>query len=315
MYRSPFVSLSLLIARDPHAPPVPPRPLLSASLVRARAQWYVTIAEGLAGVNASEGGGGGAPPDGHNLWPTLTGEVPVSPRTEVVHMPSSNQYNNASVCRKGPGHGCSPAIRVGDLKLIVGWPGSDKLWAYDDLLTKPTPFGKQGGTCVPGTDRCTAPHWKQQHPGASQNATCVPYCLFNVSAGADLGEAHDLSASRDPALQAAATAMLKRLEEEAETGRDFAYIPGAQGNETVAAMQCDVLLQTGHWLPADMPGYTPGPTPPPTPSGCVTAMQKTCPRAKFADPKACRSCCKDNAGALKQSGCKPKDFNAFCGSR
>ena len=44
--------------------------------------WYVTIAEGLAGVNASDGHGP-VPPDGHNLWPALTGVVPASPRTEV----------------------------------------------------------------------------------------------------------------------------------------------------------------------------------------------------------------------------------------
>ena len=34
--------------------------------------WYITVAEGIAGVNASADGGW-APPDGHNLWPALTG--------------------------------------------------------------------------------------------------------------------------------------------------------------------------------------------------------------------------------------------------
>ena len=281
----------------------------------------MTVAEGIAGVNASEGGSR-VPPDGVNLWPTLIGAVPASPRTEVVHMPSSNRYNNASYCKKGPGHGCSPAIRVGDLKLIMGWPGSDNLWKYDDLLKKPTPFGQQGGTCVPGTNRCTAPHWKQQHSGTGQSAKCVPYCLFNVSVGADLGEEHDLSASRDPALQAAATEMLKRLKEEAETGVPLAYIPGAEKNKTLSAAQCNIFLQTGYWLPADMPGFSPVPTPappptPPTPApaACEAAMQKTCPRAEFADPKACRECCKEHADALHQAGgCKPKDYSAYCGT-
>ena len=280
--------------------------------------WYVTIAEGIAGVNASEGGGW-VPPDGHNLWPTLTGAAAVSPRTEVVHMPSSNKYNNASDCRKGPGHGCSPAIRVGDLKLIVGWPGSDNLWSYDNLQKSPTPFGQKGGTCVSGTDRCTAPHWKQQNPGSGQKSKCVPYCLFNVSLGADLHERNDLAGEDDPQLKAAAKAMLARLDAEAKTGAPLAYIPGA--DKKVAAAQCNVYAQTGYWLPSDMPGFTPGPTPAPTPSpptpapaACTAAMQKTCPRTKFSDYTACRNCCHDHADALHQAGnCKPKDYSGYCG--
>ena len=304
--------------------------------------WYITIVEGIAGVNASDGGP--APLDGHNLWPALTGLASASPRTDVgevaclglvlgimlmltrllravsqvVHMPSSNKYNNASICRKGPGHGCSPAIRIGDLKLIVGWPGSDSLWTWDPLQHKSTPFGLEGGTCVNKT-KCTAPHWKQMNPQKHQSSTCVPYCLFNVSQGADLGEHKDLAT--EPAYKEHIQAMLKRLEEEARTGIPLAYIPGAE-KKSVADAQCSLYHQTGFWLPADMPGYTPGPpgpAPPPSPPSpppkrCETALETTCPVVKGEGFSACRECCREHVSTLGKegAGCHPRDYTYYC---
>ena len=276
--------------------------------------WYVTITEGIAGMNVTASSSGPRPLDGHNLWPAIIGTVATSPRTEVVHMPTSNQYNNASDCKKGPkGHGCSPAIRVGDLKLIIGWPGSDYNWTYDDLLTEPVAFGARGGTCFNET-KCTAPHWKQQHKGSSSGFTCVPHCLFNVSyPDGDMSESVNLA--KDPRFAAQITAMRKRLDEEAATGYSIAEIPGAS-DQQVTNDQCSLFFQTGFWLPSDFPGYTPGPTPTPppapTPPKCESAMKKTCPIVKGEDYKTCRSCCKTNVDELKPDGCKPKDFKAYC---
>merc|ERR1711963_1150251 len=75
--------------------------------------WYVTIVEGIAGLKMPTNTGP-VPPDGVNLWPAITAGS-ASPRTEVLHMPLSNQYVNTTLrpgdrpCKTG--HGCAPSMR------------------------------------------------------------------------------------------------------------------------------------------------------------------------------------------------------------
>ena len=54
-----------------------------------------------------------------------------SPRTEVVHMIDS-EYNSA-VCQQGH---CGAGIRVGDYKILIGYPGDD-IWEQPPASTLP----------------------------------------------------------------------------------------------------------------------------------------------------------------------------------
>ena len=72
---------------------------------------YATIVVGIAGGAPSLlDDTGPIQPDSFNLWPAIRGDVPVSPRQEVVHLPLSNKYDNTSYCAKGPGHGKRAAL-------------------------------------------------------------------------------------------------------------------------------------------------------------------------------------------------------------
>jgi hypothetical protein len=131
--------------------------------------WYMTIPT-IAGLNASaihtasdlhSGGGsyngsyngshhgyngvtGPLPPDGHDLWEVLLSGG-ASPRQEVLHLPLPNAYVDTTLDQKGNDcskaangrDGCSPSMRVGDYKIIFGWPGSDELCHLPPPLTKP----------------------------------------------------------------------------------------------------------------------------------------------------------------------------------
>ena len=100
-----------------------------------------------------------APRCRYNLWPALMSGAP-SPRPEVVHLPLSqgNPYGvNTSYCRKGPGHGCSPSIRKGPWKLLVGWPGEDQLVNLPPDNASFVPYGIDGGI-VRNQDQAIGPH-------------------------------------------------------------------------------------------------------------------------------------------------------------
>lgn len=92
------------------------------------------------------------PSDGLNLWPAISaGETP-GPRSEVVH-----QVHNQYICDTTHGPSCSAAIRVGDMKLIMGNPGDSRTIAWPGQASEPVPFGLSGGVVEPGTDHARAP--------------------------------------------------------------------------------------------------------------------------------------------------------------
>jgi hypothetical protein len=104
-----------------------------------------------------------------------------SPRTEVVHA-VINQHNPpgypaGSMTAKGYPYSCPAssfcggALRVGNYKLLVGYPGWDEHYAYPN-----------NNRINPNTQL----HWE----------VCSPHCLFDVGPGADIAELHDLSVSK-----------------------------------------------------------------------------------------------------------------------
>ena len=97
----------------------------------ASADWYRTIPEGIAGGPPIPADTGYRPADALNLWPAILEGSP-GPRAEVVH-----QVHNQWICDETqPNGGCAQAIRMGEMKLIIGGPGDSR------TLEKPQP-------CVP----------------------------------------------------------------------------------------------------------------------------------------------------------------------
>ena len=107
--------------------------------------------------------------------PAAIREDTQGPRHEVVH-----QVTNQYCCDKTHGD-CSSAIRVGEMKLIVGNPGDSRTVAWPEPDSTPHPFGKSGGVVEPDTD-----HARSTSIGRSVfEVACKPYCLFNLTS--DIG--------------------------------------------------------------------------------------------------------------------------------
>ena len=110
--------------------------------------WYLTIAEGIAGV-AVPATTGPRPLDGTNLWPALTataGGNTTSPRTEVIHQVVNNYTNNPA---DKQAYTPFPAvIRVGNYKLFLGKgdPGDATVRRWPPPVAVQIPFGKTNGT-------------------------------------------------------------------------------------------------------------------------------------------------------------------------
>lgn len=199
--------------------------------------------------------------DGHNLMPAvLSGGT--SPRTEVVHA-LINQYNppgfpRGPMAAAGYRYSCEPssfcggALRVGDYKLLVGYPGWDQHYPYPNN-TRFNPntgeiAGKDGGGVAPGCNHSGMPF------GACFNwGLCADHCLFDVGSGGDVAELHDLAA--DPRYASVLQMMLRR----------FWALSNASGqlvaDADFEAGQCDAATALGVWRPVD---FTP--TPPPAPA-------------------------------------------------
>jgi hypothetical protein len=161
-------------------------------------------------------------------------------------------------------------------------------------------FGHTGGTIDKNTDHCHGKgRWRND---TFQNATCVPFCLFNVkvctvyvppwliAASAiqssdlmtdftiplrayfypsylqvDVGEHHDLSASTAPEHVQAKEKCVRRLTELSKTGIAIPeLLPKKQFTAVYRPLRCALAASTGHWLPVDWLGTLP-PTPPPSP--------------------------------------------------
>jgi len=118
--------------------------------------WYVTLlaADGVVGCGLPADTGP-RPPDGHNLWPALSGRNLTSPRTEVIHAVTNRYFQRSELCSSG----CPSALRVGRWKLVLGVACTDsQIWpAWPAPAEAPVPFGRTGGAVEPGTDHARAP--------------------------------------------------------------------------------------------------------------------------------------------------------------
>ena len=121
---------------------------------------------------------------------------------------------------------CGGALRVGDYKLLVGYPGWDEHYAY------------------PNNHRFSPDiqlHWD----------VCKSHCLFDVTS--DIAEEHDLSG--DPEHAEILARMLDR----------FWTLSNASGTVVADAMfdnkQCEAAEMLGYWQPVDYGPAPPLPTP------------------------------------------------------
>ena len=269
---------------------------------------YMTAAVGLAGLPAStlNSSTGPIPPDGYNLWPALIGGLP-SPRNEVVHLPFDNRYANTSDCASVKNsNGCSPSMRVGDFKIVYGWPGQDALVPLPPLSPTPVPYGRQGGIVRNG-NQAIGPHWKQKNE-THQSATCMQgstpsYCLFDVVA--DPGETRDLAS--DPNHKATLDRLVARLHEVSASAAPVCDTMTKEDFKNKILPQiCRAARQTGYWLPVDWNGHMP----PPYKTPCETAIDNHCPSSTYPSVSECENCCND-VPAIKAS-CDHKQKKAFC---
>jgi arylsulfatase B len=294
--------------------------------------WQPTIIEGLfglkldgtEGVAGSDGAAPVRPMDGVNVWPALsTGGT--SPRTEVITQLSNGYFDTT---KEGDG---GMAIRVGDLKLLVGYPGDERWQEPIPLADADVPFGLTGGVIEKdsggGHDHAGAPGFGKS--GAKPQSTLCGgklaqrledgFCLFNVSS--DKEERHDLAA--EPSYRAAAAAMLAKLVAAAATAGPQAKI--YNNSKVMDAAICAVMQQNGGYVePADtFAPFPPPPTPPtpapptpptpapPIPAACEKALKEGCP-GPFKTPDACLECTRELPSI--DDKCKPKQRHAFCGN-
>jgi len=271
------------------------------------ADLYSTIIVGIAGLTMPADTGP-IPPDSHNLWDALTSGAD-SPRSEVVHLPLSNQYANTTVCKTDKDHGCAPSIRVGRYKLLMSWPGGDDLWSLPPPGHRDIPYGQSGGVVEPGTDHAIGPHWGPG--GVNQSATCslTKPCLYDVVS--DVSESNNLG--DDPQYAHIVANLTARLAVVSKTGSPYNYIVPASVAHVYTQAQADIINVTGAWLPL---GYNGTAIPNPIiPQPCTpNNIAKFCNKTKLG--AQCRDCCRTHANDLHNDfGCKPKDFSAYCGTQ
>ena len=214
--------------------------------------WYATIAS-FGGVELPRDTGT-APLDSIDLWGAIQSGS-ASPRTEVLHMPSHDGIVTPA-CAAGEGNsstpsahkGCSPALRVGKYKLIVGWPGFNSVCTNAPPLphNESLPFGHSGGKRHDDGTHCVGGEWTPSWRNGT--LSCVPHCLFDLLA--DPGEANDLS--NDPSYAETLVSLKSRLAELSQSGAPFPVIQNTtKKGKTLKPQICANFNKTGFWLPAD----------------------------------------------------------------
>jgi hypothetical protein len=135
-------------------------PLLPASVAGTSyygmmhaSDWYVTFVVGIGG-GAFPDNTGPRPPDGHNMWPAITGSNLTSPRTEVIHAVQNMHFNSSGGnCPGCPRNVGVASARFGDLKIILGAScAGAKVVAWPEPSTEAVPFGKTTGWVRNGTN-------------------------------------------------------------------------------------------------------------------------------------------------------------------
>lgn len=237
--------------------------------------WYVTLVQGVAG-GPIPNSTGPRDPDGVNLWPALMAGA-ASPRTEVVHQVANEHYDaahgisfiNGTVVSSGDCDGsCGVAIRVGDMKLIVGHPGDQRYMAFPGPGTAAVPFGQTGGLHEDGTNHCRAP----PDEGSKDDQGNGVY-LFNLTA--DVIEAHNLA--QDPAFTSTVERLRTRLAAVGKDGPPPAYLfPTKDTLNAAAAAVCRSTERTGFLQPGDL---FPSPPAPPAPPGNHAHAKMECTSA------------------------------------
>jgi len=127
------------------------------------ADWYATLAEGVAGGRIAKHTGP-LPPDSQNLWPALL-QGTDSPRTEIIHQVSNKHFSEHVT-----------AIRVGSLKLILGPPGDSRTLKWPELAPRATEFGSSGGIRREGS-QCLAGINTAEKGKSTQ---CKRGCLYDI---------------------------------------------------------------------------------------------------------------------------------------
>lgn len=163
-----------------------------------------------------------APTDGHDLWGAIVNDEP-SPRLELVHQPINRYW--AADCDGAADMGsfqasCGASITVWPYKLLVGFPGDDRVVAL------PAPREIPASEPTTSLDLCVA------RP-----------CLFDVDQ--DPSESRDLAAEQPEIVQA----LRARLDELSEP--EAAPQPADALTPEPSDAACAVVAGTGAWQPWD----------------------------------------------------------------
>ena len=233
------------------------------------ADWYFTLAKGLAGLSVPADTGP-VPPDSLDMWPSIVSGSK-SPRNEVVTLPLSNPAVNVSAGPSGvsgapcpAGKGCATSFRQGSWKIIIGDAGPAGMCNLAPPSPTAVKFGGSGGFCNVGgvAGNCAAgggqgaPDWgwnlNQTYP--TYDTACEPYCIFDVQG--DPSETHNRAGT--PAGDAAAERLLERLRVLSRSGVPLAGLeyPGPNSKRYHAELLpviCAIANATGYFLPADWP--------------------------------------------------------------
>eukprot|EP00041_Stephanoeca_diplocostata_P023001 m.557996 g.557996 ORF g.557996 m.557996 type:complete len:626 (+) comp22195_c0_seq1:114-1991(+) len=194
--------------------------------------------------------------DGINMWPYLTGEVDVSPRSEVIFTPLAGDDVNPHAAGNALS-GYDPALISGRYKLILGVI-TQASWTGDNYPNGTRLPSAPPGQCYAGEQGC----WDTWATvlNCSVPPLCTPYvhgtselplckkigCLFDVYA--DPGEHRDLAAELPEVVET----MYRRM----VAINASVYDPDRGSTDAQAA--CDVMIHKRHgfwgpWLESSYP--------------------------------------------------------------
>lgn len=260
--------------------------------------WLPTLVAGVAGGSVPPGGP--TPVDGFDAWHAIeTGGA--SPRNEVVHQVKNQYFNDSST---------GYSLRVGDYKLIVGYPGDNRVVAWPAPGTTPTQFGKTGGNIEAGTNHCRAPTGGGK-PSVKDKPCSDKPCLYNVVK--DISESNNLA--DDPAYADTLASLQKRLAEVARTGPSttLAYPLNKTAFKAASASICANAVRTDFLEPYDVTTLPPAPPRPPAPPTPPAPPNRCSVYGGIVDAKdevCCLTSCGECSG--KECGKRPGGHAGCC---
>lgn len=175
------------------------------------------------------------PLDGHDVWDAIMSDGP-SPRNEVVHQVLYKNIVNQScsplniILKSGHLTHCGAAIRIGQWKLMLGYPGwPDKVF--------PLPTGPNPNVTEPRLNSSTD----------YSKLPCSEGCLFDVES--DPSETHDVYA-QNPSIVAKLKARLDVLSKEGLPALNppTYVVPPTPAEDADNKKKCAKVEQTGYWL-------------------------------------------------------------------